>query len=508
MHTKQDFLDAAKSAIDSGQFSAIAPLYHAQDPRIHQHIDAVATMLSMLSQQISVAQAEIFSRERADTALADLSMKGFVFGSVPQVVRCSSSTGQFPAISEASLSSTVYSEKGAPFQHAGGGLFYQCIGKTTKVTVKATEPFFRVYLDRYHDNGEFASASVFIDGQGKAVPIYGGWTVNSKNQFMYTLQYDIDGRPFVEFPNIERQSKVVTAGMSLTIVALYSLSGAGDVKIGDKLSHDYAGGATYTVTEVQRKGAAIPSARTLSRMSASPYIYDRNAVFLGEFELLARHAVGAPNMFLSVWNEAIQERATGSANIKNVNTLFIAIADTDGEEAEPIVGFSTDNNSTLPNDNGSPYGSMTEIKWETKTSARWQRIKGWFDTIKEAINRADDSYRVIAYHARLYRPRVTINASISSVYDRGTVEARVRDLMLDRFGRNQLLQPFAKISRREVYSMLTKNVPELSAGDSDIEITIANNSATYDKMPDIIRFIDNATLTVNITHNSETVRGW
>jgi len=47
MLTKADFQRAIADTID--QYPTIAPLYQAGDPRIVQHLDAMATMLAMLS---------------------------------------------------------------------------------------------------------------------------------------------------------------------------------------------------------------------------------------------------------------------------------------------------------------------------------------------------------------------------------------------------------------------------------------------------------------------------
>ena len=55
MLTKADFQQAIADSVAG--YPAIAPLYQAGDPRITQHLDAMATMLGMLCAQLEVAMA-------------------------------------------------------------------------------------------------------------------------------------------------------------------------------------------------------------------------------------------------------------------------------------------------------------------------------------------------------------------------------------------------------------------------------------------------------------------
>lgn len=76
MLTKADFQKAIRDSINT--YPNVAPLFQAGDPRIMQHLDAMATMLSMLSAQVETAQAEPFEKARDSTVLADAAMRGIV----------------------------------------------------------------------------------------------------------------------------------------------------------------------------------------------------------------------------------------------------------------------------------------------------------------------------------------------------------------------------------------------------------------------------------------------
>ena len=86
MYTKADFQEAIANSI--ANYPTIAPLYHAGDPRIRQHLDAMATMLAMFSSQLEVAQTEQYEKARDSTVLADAAMRGIIRkGRAPRAAR-------------------------------------------------------------------------------------------------------------------------------------------------------------------------------------------------------------------------------------------------------------------------------------------------------------------------------------------------------------------------------------------------------------------------------------
>ena len=76
MLTKTDFQRAIRESI--ADYPTIAPLYQAGDPRVAQHLDAMAAMLAMFSAQLEVALSEPFEKARDATVLADAAMRGIV----------------------------------------------------------------------------------------------------------------------------------------------------------------------------------------------------------------------------------------------------------------------------------------------------------------------------------------------------------------------------------------------------------------------------------------------
>jgi len=117
MLTREDYQQAIEDSI--ARYPAVGALYRARDPRILQHLDAMATMLAMYSQQLEVAQAEPFEKVRDATVLADASMRGLVPKSQPARVSVrlhNASAGAFSA----SPGRPMVDASGRPFRGAPG----------------------------------------------------------------------------------------------------------------------------------------------------------------------------------------------------------------------------------------------------------------------------------------------------------------------------------------------------------------------------------------------------
>ncbi len=85
MLTKQDLQQVIQDSIN--EYPSLAPLYQAGDPRILQHLNAMATMLSMLSAQVETSMAEPYEKTRDSTVLADSAMRGIIPKGTPSRVR-------------------------------------------------------------------------------------------------------------------------------------------------------------------------------------------------------------------------------------------------------------------------------------------------------------------------------------------------------------------------------------------------------------------------------------
>jgi len=79
--TKQDFKNEIDNSITN--YPAIEARYKISDPVIMQGLDAIATMLSMLSMQLELSTGEVFNKTKKSTVLADAALRGIVNHSTP-----------------------------------------------------------------------------------------------------------------------------------------------------------------------------------------------------------------------------------------------------------------------------------------------------------------------------------------------------------------------------------------------------------------------------------------
>ena len=95
--TRDDFLKAIAAEVSNQP--TVAQLYQAGDPRVIAHMNAMATMFSMMSQQIDVQSMEPFTKARDTTVLADATMKGILPFARPARVTLAVTNGADSALS-------------------------------------------------------------------------------------------------------------------------------------------------------------------------------------------------------------------------------------------------------------------------------------------------------------------------------------------------------------------------------------------------------------------------
>lgn len=172
MLTKSDFQQKIRDAIS--KYPAIAPLYHAGDPRIMQHLDAMATMLAMLSAQVETAQAEPFEKVRDATVLADAAMRGIVRKGKPARVRIRAvNTGNEPfavesgrtMLDSSGLSWRVETQADVPAEGEATFEVSQTSSITVRHTVNGSEPFYAIPVPAPDDDSHLCAIAVSdVDG--------------------------------------------------------------------------------------------------------------------------------------------------------------------------------------------------------------------------------------------------------------------------------------------------------------------------------------------------------
>lgn len=474
MLTKSDFQQAIADSIN--KYPAVAPLYQAGDPRIIQHLDAMATMLAMLSAQVETAMTEPFEKVRDSTVLADAAMRGIVRKGTPARVRvkvANKSSEACALVSGRNLFDSaghIYRLETSATVAAGAATTVEATQikeVTVSHTVAGSEPFYSILVPQ-SDDGHLASISV-SDAQGiyehreRYVNTMAGdrcYHVEADHQQNVYVRFGLDGIVGVQ----------PSTGTVINLLVGYT---AGEVypAYGSPFSFQYLQTPADSSVELAMDAMLIPGQNPVSMsilrdLARYPSVYDHNAVYLGEFDFLVRR--NFPSLqFLSVWNEMQEEQARG-ANVDHINTLFVAYAASGGY----------------------------------KSNATSQKIK-------DLILEADDSYKVKFYTPVISEIQITINAVVAPSYRASDVKQQIIDVILRELGKGSPASQrgYSRPSYQRLYALLKAGVPALSAGESDVRLQIADDSMLTNK-PEMWRYATTNSLSVTVDAESMATSVW
>jgi len=486
MLTKADFQAAIRDSIAA--YPAVAPLYQAGDPRIMQHLDAMATMLAMLSAQIEVAQSEPFEKTRDTTVLADAAMRGIVRKGTParaQVRAVNTGSDAFTIES----GRTLLDSSGLPWRvetaasvPAGEEATFEAIqisDRTMQHVVSGTEPFYAIPIPAPDDDTHLCAISV-SDADG--VYEYRDRYVNTEaGERVFHVESDDRQQVYVRFGFDGVVGVQPHDGQQITLT-VFTTAGEVSQAYGSPFSFEYLGSPAESAVEL-RMDALLAAGQNPISMSALrdlaryPSVYDSNAVFLGEFDFLVRRKF--PTLqFLSVWNESAEEQARGPS-LDNINALFVACLSEEGgetvlEEADPAAPVA-------------PVKIAEEALTETQRS------------IRAAILAADNSYRVYFFTPVRSKITMSVSARVSTSYVASDVRQKIVEAALGEFGQA------AAASRRgrnrplykRVYELLRQKVTALASGDSDLTVNIVEPPSLAAR-PEMWRYVSADSLAVNV----------
>ncbi|MBL8473712.1 MAG: hypothetical protein JNM98_18120 [Rhodocyclaceae bacterium] len=496
MLTKSDFQSAIRDSV--AKYPAVAALYQAGDPRIMQQLDAVATMLAMLSAQIEVAASEPFQKTRDATVLADAAMRGIVRKGSParaRVLASNTGTAAFAVESGRSVldsAGRLWRIETAASVPAGGQASFEASQIRTAViqhTVSGSAPFYAIEIPPAEDDSYLCAIAV---GDGDGSFEYRDRYVNTAaGERVFHVEADDRQRVYVRFGFDGVVGVQPNDGASITLTVFYT-AGAESPSYGSPFSFEYLGSPAESAIELRMDALLVPGQNPISMsalrdLARYPSVYDGNAVFLGEFDFLVRRTF--PTLqFLSVWNESAEEQARGP-NIANMNTLFVACLSAGGGEAVLV-----------ENDPGAPVAPAVIAE---------SALTGTQSAIKAAILGADDSYRVRFYTPVRSKIRVTIAARVSTSYIASDVRQKISEVLLAEFGEGA---PASRRGRQRplyqrVYALLRAKVMALSDGEADLKVSITDPESVSAR-PEMWRYLDPETLTISVETANIVTPSW
>jgi len=496
MLTKADFQAAIRDSIAA--YPAIAPLYQAGDPRVTQHLDAMATMMAMLSAQIEVAQSEPFEKTRDSTVLADAAMRGIVRKGSPARVRILAvNTGSDVFTVESGR--TLLDSSGLPWRvetavsvPAGGQATFeasQINAVTIKHIVNGTEPFYAIPIPASDDDTHLCAIAV-SDADG-AFEYRDRYVNTEAGERVFHVEADDRQQVYVRFGFDGVVGVQPHDGAEITLT-VFTTAGEVSPAYGSPFSFEYLGSPSEAAIELRMDallavGQNPISMSALRDLARYPSVYDNNAVFLGEFDFLVRRKF--PSLqFLSVWNESAEEQARGP-KFENINALFVACLSSAGGEA---VLDEPDPDAPVP---------PTHIDSQDLTHTQ--------NEIRAAILSADDSYRVHFVTPVRSKIRMRIHARVSTSYVASDVRQKITEALMSEFG------PASAASRRgrqrplyqRVYALLRQRISALSDGEADLTVNIMEPESLLVR-PEMWRYLDTDTLNVTVETANITTPSW
>lgn len=486
MFTKADFQKAIRDSI--ANYPAAGLLYQAGDPRLLQNLDAIATMLGMLSAQMEAAQAEPFDKTRDATVLADSAMRGIIRSGTPARVRLratNSGTDDFTVESARTMldsSGLLYRVETAAVVPAGGEDTFearQLRSVTIQHTVAGSEPFYAIPVPEADDDGYLCSISV-SDAQGELS--YRNRYVNTEaDERVFHVEADDRQHIYVRFGFGGVVGVQPLDGAEITLTVFYT---NGDVApaFGSPFSFEYLGSPAESLVELKLDALLQPGQNpmpmsVLRDLARYPSVYDDNAVFLGEFGFLVRKKF--PSLqFLSIWNETEEEQARGPS-LDNINALFVACLSADGGEAV----------LTEPD----PAAPIAPVKIAEEDLTETQR------SIRAAILAADNSYRVYFFTPVRSKISMTVSARVSTSYVASDVRQKIIEATLAEFGQTSAASRRGRNRPlyKRVYELLRQKVASLGSGDSDLTVSIVEPPSLAAR-PEMWRYVADDSLTITV----------
>lgn len=475
MYTKDDFLKVIQQT--SMNYAQTAQLFQAGDPRVYQIQESMAQMLAMLSEQIEVAMQEPFVKSRDATVLADAALKGLIFTSQPAVVQLTVANQSQTTVT-LSAGRNLLDTLGRYYRilepvnvPPNGSIQLKAQQVQTDIQthiVEQSEPFYAVEVELPSDGSTVAFLEVKVNDE-LFTPSY-KFNGIGKAEKVFHIDSDEFKRILVRFGENEVIGYQPAVGDVIRIEKSLSFGNI-QPELDSPFTLEYIQQAVenelkFTMSGLHKAGRDPVDMATLREMVRYPSIYDANAVFLGEFEMLLRQKFHYCS-FISVWNER-EEEAVRGANVDNVNTLFISF----------------------------------ELYANSRVNRRDVERQ-----MTEAILAADDSYKVKFVAPKVSKIQCHIQGTISRIYEVEQTKAQIISLLLAHYGKENVNASLGKhtVKHKNIHDLLTKNIQAISDQRGDVKVSV-NSGA--DSRPEVFRFMDDSSIRVELTYDGYENHRW
>lgn len=463
--TKSDLYTSAIQELSA--FPVLAARVNSGDVLITQQIAAIAQMLSMVSWQIGMAEVEPWTKARDSMVLADAMAKGVLPYAKPPRWKINVKNNSAASISISAGRRLLDNKSRIWVVEDGATVTAGALGSVVAVqeeskiishTVSTVENFYKMQVPEL-DVDQYLTDIGLIRTRD-SVRFYHAERYNNVNPLdkVYHITSDESLRIWIEFGVENVAGYVPTIGEEWSIVQSYTY-GKAAIENATPFGFEYSFSSdTDKLVELYADSMVDSGAMPLSipemrEITSFPSTYDVNAVYLAEFQFLLMREF-SPFVFLSVWNEQLEEAVRG-ANVSNINVLFISFLK-DGADA-----------ATMKAD------------------------------IVRKIQYSDDSYDVKFVPVVEKTIPVTVSLRLSPIHDADSVKIKVREVLLAEFGRTSIWSRRGRnrINWQAAVSLLRSKIIELQDNISDVSIAVTEDDGAV--KPEEFRYVAEASLTIN-----------
>lgn len=423
----------------------IALRYQNGDPLVARMIQAQAGMIADQSSDIDIAIIEPFIKSNPRTILADATNKGILPVAVPcqHYIEVANKSNENATISAGRYFEDLQGRTWRFLQTANmvpGGtaivLAEQSEIRTRDYQAVFTEAFHQVKLDIQEEL--YLCGINVTDDNGQSYKYQPSWLNSPPGEYAFNLKTDSMRHMYVEFGDDLRCGTTIQAN---TILSFEIIESDGQIDTSALREASLREVVNSVETKIQlkfqnnglvRAGADPLGLDQLSLLASYP-TYDKNAVFLSNFDYVVRNKFMARCHYLTVWNEAVQEKYY-TVTLDDINHLNFCF----------------------------------EPKNEVDKEQLAQDIKdyiGRVDTLYE--NRVNE--KVIEERAF----QIEITAKLAPVHNVEAVKEEIKTLLLSRYGRETLAASYFLadgFNTQEIADALKKNVSAFQDHISDLRI--------------------------------------
>lgn len=478
MLERNKILESINSNIND--YPEVAERWRAGDPTVRAMMTSIVEAVVFLKRDNDVNTIEPFIKSKNRTIIADAINKGILPVATPCQHKLTVENG---AKNTLTLSQGRLVEDGtgrqwrlmAALTIAGGErktvLVEQSVVNIVDMRVPVNEPFYTISLSTT-DDAYFAGIGIINTTTGEIYQHTPKFMNAAINQPAYTLQTDNLTDINIMFGANNRVGKTVQAGevYQISITQCYGAIDPASLRQGalSKLltSEESKISLHFKSGDMVRAGADPLGIDQLRLLASFPSMYDRNAVFMGNFTfLIMQHFMNRFN-YMAIWNEAINERYYG-ASLDSINHLNLA-----------VVAKSTGERDQL----------ITDIE---QLVARADNLLGGRIKIKEVVERPYE---------------INITGRLAGVHDIDSVRVQIRELLLAGYGKGSLASIHHNadgFNLQEISTRLRTNISAFQDRISDFTVAGEDVAANPVK-PHEWAFLSSSSIKINLTRTADS----